>query len=1325
MKNKTYFLIAVMVFALTGKVYSQAQCTPTTAQAELEVNNVRTTIMVGGDMWWDLVNPKYEVPKGSGKHSIFAGSLWIGGVDDGGQVKVAAQTYRQTGADFWGGPLDTTNTTITQEKCRQYDRLWKVTRSDVENFIENPASASNDIKNWPGNGDPLSNEGHYLAPFYDVNGDGFYNYQDGDYPGYNLSGNYPTVPGYTKTVCNDFLFGDQTIWWVFNDVGNIHSSSGSDPIGLEIRAQAFSFKTNDEINNMTFYKYQIINRSTFRLNETYFGQWVDPDLGNATDDFVGCDVMRGLGFCYNGDADDETANGYGMNPPAVGVDFFQGPIANTSDGIDNDRDGCIDCTFIEDTNGVVVAVPDFVVGEQIIMSKFVYYDNVNNSPIGNPADLADFYNYLRGIWIDNQPITFGGNGRDINAPITNYMFPGTTDPDFPGQNWTEVTAGNTPNDRRFLQSAGSFTLEPGAVNYVTTGVVWARASQGGPLASVDLLRLADDKAQALFDNCFKLLDGPGAPDLAIRELDRRIILSLLNTANDKVEFYHQKDPTIVGFDDSLTYFDFQGYQIYQLKDATVTVGDIGNTDRIRLLAQCDIADGVAQLVNYEYDPVLNANMPVEMVMGADKGIVHTFEIKQDLFATGNTNLVNHKTYFYTVISYAYNEYKKYDPNDPASLDGQKKPYLAGRGNVKTYSAIPHHPAPEWNGQVLNSDYGNQVVLTRIEGQGNGGYALDFTSESIPDILNPPYYRAFTATYLLGKAPLKIEVYDPVLVKDDLFRIAFDGTSDDAHYRVTNKGSGLQIASDYPISNPNQQVYPEWGLTSLIRKVKEPGDATDPNNGFIEATLSFGDPMKNWLTGVTDSEDTLNVTENWIRSGTVGSTDYLAIDDNQIYEQILGGTWAPYKLTAKTYPGPKWSGVAEAQISLSPGGLSNTGIASINVVITSDKSKWSRCAVFETGAIQSANIGNARQYDLRNSPSIGKNGEPDLSVNVTGMSWFPGYAYSLETGERLNIAFAENSSLTGERSQDMMFNPTSRKYNTNGDVVFGGMHYIYIFGHNGDSDTDVPAYDSCRYIATKLLTGSTNDKRAVWKSAMWCTLPLVTSDYDGLSDPGQIPADVTIRLRVARNFKAYATAPVIKNNQPLQTGTLYYVASTPVTHNGITYMNTGDSFTASGGSFTGNGTVTTQAPVNNFNPLYEFNTNGLAPLQNNTATAKDALRMINIVPNPYYAYSAYENSQLDNRVKLVNLPSRCKVSIFTQSGTLVRSFNRDVAADNSPGAVVDLVSNNTETSIDWDLKNHKGIPVASGVYLIHVDAGVLGQRTLKWFGLLRPIDLDTF
>ena len=53
---------------------------------------------------WDLSDAHYEVPKDSGKHSIFAHEHWFGGVDDGGTLRFAAMTYRQGGNDLWAGP---------------------------------------------------------------------------------------------------------------------------------------------------------------------------------------------------------------------------------------------------------------------------------------------------------------------------------------------------------------------------------------------------------------------------------------------------------------------------------------------------------------------------------------------------------------------------------------------------------------------------------------------------------------------------------------------------------------------------------------------------------------------------------------------------------------------------------------------------------------------------------------------------------------------------------------------------------------------------------------------------------------------------------------------------------------------------------------------------------------------------------------------------------------------------------------------------------------------------------------------------------------------
>jgi hypothetical protein len=129
-------------------------------------------------------------------------------------------------------------------------------------------------------------------------------------------------------------------------------------------------------------------------------------------------------------------------------------------------------------------------------------------------------------------------------------------------------------------------------------------------------------------------------------------------------------------------------------------------------------------------------------------------------------------------------------------------------------------------------------------------------------------------------------------------------------------------------------------------------------------------------------------------------------------------------------------------------------------------------------------------------------------------------------------------------------------------------------------------------------------------------------------------------------------------------------------------------------------------------LYNFSTKNLAPEVGTATAGKTALDMVSISPNPYYAYAGYEDptNQLDTRARITNLPTKCVVSIYTQGGFLVRRIRKD---------------DDSRTFIDWDLKNDANVPIASGVYLIHIYADGIGERVIKWFGVMRPADFDTF
>tara|TARA_Y100000385_G_scaffold151416_1_gene156976 strand:- start:1655 stop:5908 length:4254 start_codon:yes stop_codon:yes gene_type:complete len=1369
-----------------------AGCSPSSSQTDMDVNNVRATILGGGDMWWNLSDAQYEIPKGGGINSLFAGSLWIGGVDAGGQLKVAAMTYRQGGNDFWPGPLDVATATITEEECNAWDKHFKIDRSDVEEYVArfgiDPTYTDDmipsSITDWPAHGNGAQD--HFLAPYFDANGNGFYEPYDGDYPDYNITGDNDQAA----------LYGDQTLWWIFNDKGNIHTETEADPIGLEIHAQAFGFTADNEINDMTFYNYKIINRSTLPLTDVYFGQWVDADLGFYLDDYVGCDVNLGLGFCYNGDAEDEGAQGYGFNPPAIGVDFFQGPLADANDGLDNDRDGIFDEP-----------------GEQIIMSKFVYYNN-DNTVRGNPNNGTHIYNYLRGIWKDNVPMTFGGDGKGSGPGATtdlcNFMFPGVSDPMFPGQEWTEVTAGNLPADRRFLQSAGPFTLEPGAVNTITTGVVWARAKAGGNEASVQLVKIYDREAQALFDNNFNILNGPDAPDLTIREMDQELIISLTNeeSSNNYNESYSEKDPyiTLAANVDNQNY-QFQGYLVYQLKDATASVTDLDDPDKARLVFRSDVKDDVTGIINQYLDPIMNVYVPVQeipnvMESGAagavDQGVEYSFKVTEDKFALGNPTLVNHKTYHYMSIAYGFNPAEinanPYDVNNPL-YDGRNQPHISGRRNIQTYSAIPHQVDPENGGTVLGSHYGDGVRITRIEGVGNGGNTVELDSATVVEVIADG--QSLFPSYENGMGPITITVVDPLKIKDEeegnVYTVILEdpvttnqGTiTSYAKWRVLN-GTNTLITSTKSIDVGAEQLFPEHGFSIKLNQVDLPASdpASNENNGFISGTIEFDDPYDKWLSGVPDYDGNFLYGLNWIRSGTYVDEDDDVYDDyftdedpEGIYEgaviqevtikttlpdfaggsslsfEISGGTWAPYRFASHFNSGP-----AQPYYTSFPYSTAST-LTSVDIVFTSDQTQWTRCAVVEASDDKSLAEGGQTKMGLRSHPSVDKNGDDDGS-GTFGMGWFPGYAIDLESGERLNLIFSEDSWLSGENGRDMKWNPTSNIITANefpayqngqfsgGSYLLGGKHFVYVIG--GDASvmaeddyltSDLcPSYDEGAWIYNILSDTISSSYTAgiakVFQHCTWVGAPLLSAGSGSqLFGKGE-ENTARVKLRVNSSYNPYVNvdqSQILNSSDELVVGNTYYVADNnlqihnakcqltypkiyggkKVTHAGTNY-EVGELFVATTTSFTGNSKsrVIADIPINNFNPVYEFNTTDLVSEIKDNEQAKSALDLINVVPNPYYGYSEYETSQLDNIVKITNLPNSATIRIFTVSGTLLKTIKKSD----------DL------TSVDWDLKNDHGIPVASGLYVIHVRTTIDGKKQnkiLKWFGVLRPIDLDTF
>ena len=1437
-----------------------ANCAIGVSRAELDINNVRTRYLTAGDMFWDpaISQARYEVPKRTdnlttSRNSIFAAAIWLGGEERGtNNILVMVQTYRGSLRNYWPGPIQYTNQALavpTNNKvCSAWDQHFKCNRRTVKEFVDQYEAGAVDcdklpqeIKFWPGKGNPylkqkaefaadqsaVASVDNNLANFFDRDSNGVYNPCNGDYPlwaGTEIDNNCPDG----RVDIN--AGADQVIWWVCNDAGNKknfdNNTTTVPEIGIEVHYEAFAYASTDATNDMTFLRQKIYNKGSYILDKTYLAQWVDPDLGNAGDDYVGCDVLRGLGICYNGDENDEGASGYGENPPAVGVDFFRGPFPD--DHLDN-VDWDLDCA------GPANTPPD--TNERITMSGFVYYNIGGNPRNGDPTKFTDFYNYLQNKWKDGTNVTWDDDGTKPDNPKASHMFPNpmsnnTSDPygfacgakscsepiECPKNGvWNEVSAKNAPGDRRFLANNGPFTLQPGDFNECTIGIVWARASSGGPTGSFGKLLAADDLAQERFNDCFKRNIGPNSPNLEIIEYDKDLVFTIIPDTIVRnplmtTETYKELDRRVsIGSpaNPQDVEYKFQGYKIYQLSDDKVSVQDLSNPDKARFLegdvngdgsadftGLMDVQDGVTSINNLLYNADFDADISTPMVKNPpDKGIFKSFKVNKDMFNPSGT-FSNFKKYYYAIVAYGF-----------IRNNQEKRPYIQGVSNYKVYTAIPHRSNPESFGTNLNFEFGAGIPITRINGVGNSGNILELQEGEEEKVLQDNLVQKLT--YKAGSGPIDIKIYNPKAVKGGNFEVKF---SSRLRYKPTNyffnvgdvivadptrkldagfntfrdreefkpatatvrrvlnatdingfydldvdldcsggtfiyyqdqvevernqfvlrsskktglkfrlqsdtskagipsdfvkydywtlTGNGISVMAEKPVSAVSEQIIPELGISLRPKNVADPGtDITNPlsNNGALPSSIILDlDPLKFWTYGVSTSS------YPWYRGDPFNSSiQYYALDPKRSYQNFAGAGWLPYVLTERAsftsldplrMGGPQLAASTDSkpEVYFDADGAESleslSQLQNVNIVFTADKSKWTRCSVIQCDSIPASSSTIRTKYTMAKSRqlSVNKDYAPDNSVSTfdpskrsKGMSWFPGYAVDLDRGMRLNMMFSESYFLdTSSKGNDLQWEPRAS---------FGGLegYRNFIFVLKTKYDEGVSTEFGLDSLYTKNVQRTTPVflpmvRKWNLKNIMYAGLMGRGIDFVNRTEHIMNLTDVRIRLRVDKAFN-------------------------PFSHS----LTSGDC-----------------------NPLYGFSIDS-KEIRNVISVAKSALDMIRVSPNPYYSQSTYENSQVDNRVKIVNLPTQCVVSIFNLTGTLVRQYNFDQSSTKPYAAVGDGIpiinsrGANYQTFLDWDLKNQNGIPIASGVYIIHVKSDKLGEKTIKWFGVLRPIDLDTF
>lgn len=563
---------------------------------KFNINNISTFFKNDGE---SDINPNgnsgFEFPKGSGKTAVFqSGFLWGGIVD--GQVRVGGSVYRQ--GTVPGKILNSgvpANQLVAENPDAANVRMYRVrpdvippdgprpadyTEGDVSSEERDegaPASSIideyyRDWRDWPGA------DG---APFTDLNGNGVYDYQV-DIPGF---------PG-----------ADQTLWFVSNDTdpNQTQFMYGSLPMGIEQQVTVWGYNRTGALGNMLFRQYKIINKSNSTFDSMYVSMWNDPDLGDAADDFVGCDVDLSLMYCYNANATD---NIYGRYPAAVGFDFFQGPIDKTTG----------------DTLGMTA--------HYFFINPDAVYRDPNQ---GQYQGTLEWYNFLRG--------RLGTTGEIFPDPTTGNRTPTALygDP-IKRTGWVDGLQ-HPPGDRRAGMASGPFVMAPGD----TQVVVVAEIAAGGfapvdRLGAVALLKFYDLAAQLAYDNNFQIPQPPPPPQVTAVPLDREIVLHWGTnfTAVNSTESYSNGG------------FEFEGYNIYQLPSPSASKSEA------KLLATFDAVNGYGIIFDLEFDITTGQVLTKPVQFGNDVGVQRYFTIKNDAFSS-DLPLNNGSRYYFAVTAYAYN-----------------------------------------------------------------------------------------------------------------------------------------------------------------------------------------------------------------------------------------------------------------------------------------------------------------------------------------------------------------------------------------------------------------------------------------------------------------------------------------------------------------------------------------------------------------------------------------------------------------------------------------------------------------------------------------------
>jgi hypothetical protein len=1227
------------------------------------------------------------------------GFIWGGKYpkDDGTmEIRVGGQTYNIGTTPGW---IQSDGTAISQDDPRV--RIYRI-RADYKTLthakvLQEAAEANmidassvtesmtqeiidqyeTDWEEWPAD---------LGAPFVDVDGDGLYD------PDVDEAG-----------IAN----ADQVVWFVCNDLNRTNALGlyGSEPFGFELQVTAWAYAQPDaRLGQIIFKKYKLINKSGKDINDMYVAQWCDPDLGEASDDLLGCDTLLSMGFVYNGQDKDNKYSAFGLAPASIGYDFFQGPLIDGVAGEDLNRNGVDDA---EDYGvfDLKVVGPGKINLPMTGFSWFAAGSSISDPDLGSYDGTLCWWNMLRG-YIPTTNIDTPTPWTEGNIPVANggivTKYPMAGDPVTETGDLDAHNSFFQPGDRRMALCSGPFTFADGDIQEVVVAIVGGLGATR--FTSIRSMKATDEIAQNIYNIAFKEVPKPPTgPDVAVRPFEGSV---LLNWGGNLDAVEATEKPVTLGY-------EFEGYNIYQLPSSS------SGKSQATLIATYDVVNGVKTIkdlqLTSEYGEV---EIPIQR--GDDTGIKRSFLIEKD-YLTGRP-LYEGSTYYFAVTAY----------NQNVGLPADK----ALESSLIPLKAVIQENLP---GDLVEEANGNEYELTHSEGTADGSAVYKVID---PYQLTGHDYQVYFDQqhyYLDKEGQWKTTNYPDSVGKKlgkqtDVSPSTVSGVAYTSSAGTRDLKFVLDLVSpDYDYAEGVKLTFPA-GI--VINSASGPSGIMALINESENSVL-FGNEVQDStdLTGAGAFAGGELMTVN-VNTPTLPLTvAFVVYDDGWAYlfcqDPANAATCDAYGISDAVVVNAAGNCVIseEAYVFKSINRW-NVKDLTINEVVLSDQTVVNGVqlervedGVYYAGGDEVGNDGipyvdgfqvnvlasYSAPTDFTNYTHTGPNrATPDVFDHTRALAWldYDQHGKPYEITSYVDHAwgvygptasawdtydYAEDGSQHGTQDMNLLQLDVELRFTGEYDesaavATAGGGQYIPVKDGTGSLATLVAArmYD----IADHPDPANPGDGSPflmripfeVWDTENDKQISIVI--YDRLNDPTSTddmyafnPGDRVYCWFLEDDYANTITDAVANSNSDLLTWNVVFWNCDWVQGDVVHFLY--------------------DNPIQLGVDKFTFTT--AAPTLGDAELAKEAVKKINVFPNPYYAYNSQSTNQYDVYVTFTHLPTKAKVRIFNLAGTLVRTLDK----------------NTTSQFLQWDLKNEANLPVGSGMYIAHIDLPDLGkEKVLK-------------